>query len=107
MVGLNFIISVAAYIFAGRKAPGTGSKAFDLLILLLPFVLGLAELVMIVQNNIFNIEYPSLFFTTTCGILTLLLMESPVVYIIAAIPTALMIIGFTSRKKKSTQVVGA
>lgn len=97
-LGINIVFSIASNTFVGRKAPAAGSTTFDLLILLLPLTLGITELI-IVKHNIFSIAYPAFFFTTTLGITVLSFSSIPMIgYIIAAIPTALMIIGYASRR---------
>lgn len=102
LVSINFIISSFTYIRVGIKIPKTNKMLFDILIILLPFVL--SSLCLIMVNHDIYVQYIVWGLNSSLGILIMFLYNSPIKYAISIFPSVCIFIGYVYYKINNRSV---
>ena len=110
MIGMNFIISVLAYVYVGIKLQKTNNIIFDIIITLLPFIFACPGLIIINCNISNGWEYVAFLSIPSWGTLIISLYNTFFKYIIAIFPSICISIGYIikyikeRRSKNNNQV---
>ena len=104
MIGLNFVISILSYVYVGIKLPKTNNIIFDIILILLPFILSCPWLVIMNCHISTAWDYLSFLFISSLGTLIISTYSSLFQYIAAIFPSICISIGYIIKHVKGRRV---
>lgn len=94
LTAISAVFTVSAYTYVGIKAPRHSNTLFNVLMVLLPAVFTYAGCIIMEFGSPWILEIAAMFLDSLLGIFIFMLNDTAVKYLIAAVPSALMFIGY-------------